>query len=36
MVFPVKAELLKPQEKMKRPITDLIKKVSDADHIDRL
>ncbi|KAE7995790.1 hypothetical protein FH972_000558 [Carpinus fangiana] len=35
-IFPIKAELLKPPEEMERHITDLIKKVSDADHIDRL
>ncbi|XP_028116241.1 apoptosis inhibitor 5-like protein API5 isoform X2 [Camellia sinensis] len=35
-VFPIKAELLKPQEQMERHITDLVKKVSDGDHIDRL
>ncbi|CAN6888646.1 unnamed protein product [Brassica oleracea] len=34
-VFPLNAELLKPQEEMERHITDLIKKVLDSDHIDR-
>ncbi|KAL0398517.1 UNVERIFIED_CONTAM: Apoptosis inhibitor 5-like protein API5 [Sesamum radiatum] len=35
-VFPLKSELLKPLEQMERHITDLIKKVTDGDHIDRL
>ncbi|XP_062218900.1 apoptosis inhibitor 5-like protein API5 isoform X2 [Phragmites australis] len=34
-VFPLKSELLKPQAEMERYVTDLIKKVSDIDHIER-
>ncbi|GJV30402.1 apoptosis inhibitor 5-like protein API5 [Tanacetum coccineum] len=35
-VFPLKSELLKPPGQMERHITDLVKKVSDGDHVDRL
>ncbi|GFP78639.1 cytochrome p450 71a3 [Phtheirospermum japonicum] len=34
-VFPLKAELLKPKDEMERHITNLVKQVSDGDHIDR-